>query len=184
MTSLYARGAGEERGAEFGERTAIDLGDTHLQQDLLAANSAGKLQQVDDSGLGQDRLCDLAGAEHHVLVDAWPVRITASAVSFERMSSPGKSVCSCRCSVDTPGSTTTSYCARLILTPDDETDRARRLAVDEDLLRRHDGRVGDIRIGDRDPRDVETRCSATNDRQAASVTRGTGPVSARTCAAG
>ena len=41
------------------------------------------------------------------------------------------------------------------VTPDDEADRALRLAVDENLSRCDNNRVGDRRICDGDTRDVE-----------------------------
>ena len=71
------------------------------------------------------------------------------------MSSPGNSVCSCCCERRDAGSTTTSYCSRSVGAPDDQADRARRLAVDQHLARLHDHGVGDRGIRDGDARDVE-----------------------------
>ena len=46
------------------------------------------------------------------VLETWPERISASSLSVAVMSSPGNSACSFCCSVLTPCSTTTSYCAR------------------------------------------------------------------------
>ena len=91
------------------------------------------------------------------VLDTWPDRIIASSLTLTAMSSPGNSVCSCCSSVVMAGSTTMSYCGAAIRTPDDQADRAGLLAVDEDLARLHDHRVGDLGIGDGDARDREVR---------------------------
>ena len=142
--------------AQLLDGPAVHLGEPHLQHHLLAAGPAGQLQQVDDLRLRRARLrrsrrpCSMTA-----VLDTWPDRISASSLSVAVMSSPGKSACSCCCSVLTPGSTTTSYCAASAGAPDDQADRAGALAVDQHLARLHDDRVGDRRVRDRDARDVE-----------------------------
>ncbi len=125
------RGCAKRFSAELRQRLPVHLGEAHLQHDLLAVVAAGQLQHVDDlafrSGASRSRrpaasprLLDTARQ------DRWPRRSTVT-----RMSSPGNSDCAAAArATSTPASTTRSYCIRCAAAPDDQADRARRLAVD------------------------------------------------------
>ena len=54
----------EEVDAELLDGPPVDLGEAHLQHDLLAARPAGQLQHVDHFHLRGARLGNLAGGEH------------------------------------------------------------------------------------------------------------------------
>ncbi len=83
------------------------------------------------------------------VLDTRPDKIVAPSLVPTVTSSPGKSACSC-CSRFVIGwSTTMSYCRRVIRSPDDQADRARLLAVDEDLARLHNDCIGHVRDSSR-----------------------------------
>ena len=84
------------------------------------------------------------------MLDTCPDRTIASSLTLTAMSSPGNSPCSCCSRVVIAGSTTMSYCSGLVADPDDQADSPGLFAIDQDLTRLHDDRVGNLGIGDRD----------------------------------
>ena len=81
--------------------------------------------------------------------------MTASSVALTEMSSPGKS--SPQLLLERRDRRLDDEVVLLAIgrAPDDQADRAWRLAVDENLVRLHDRGVGDRGIRDRDADDVE-----------------------------
>ena len=145
----------EEAGAELGQRAAIDLGESHLQHDLLALLAAGELQHVDDFDLRRAGLRDLGGAQRHAVArhraredDGLVGRADADVFAREQRA---------QLLLERRDRRLDDEVVVLALggAPDDQADRAGRLAVDQNLARLDDDGVGDRGIRDRDANDLE-----------------------------
>ena len=127
-----------------------------LQHHLLALGAAGQLQHVDDVGLARHRRRRSRPARSMTaLLETLPVRMMLSSFIATRMSSPGKSCLKRLLERRHAGIDHDVVLAAVVSAPHDQADRARALAVDQDLARLDDDGVGDRRVRDGDARDVE-----------------------------
>ena len=102
--------------------------------------------------------CAISAARSEtLLVDTAPERMIASSVALTPMSSPGKSARSCCCKRRDRRLDDEVVVLAIGVAPDDQADRAGRLAVDQDLAVLDDDGVGDGGIGDGDADDLEIR---------------------------
>ena len=165
-----AVGAGEETHAELGQRAARHLGEPHAEQHLIRRRPLGELQQRDDVFLlvdvaaGQaDRAVDDVLVTHRAREhDAAPVGAGFDLLVREQLLDLRRQARQIALDVDLVALDP----ARAV--PDEHRDRARRLAVDQQLVRRGDERVGDVGAGQRHARDLHAGIDdgGSPDRQA------------------